>query len=92
MRCEHKDLGLKHCSVSEREVYSHLVTIEVGVESRTYEWVETYSLTFHEFRLERLNTKAVQCRSTVKEYRVAFQDILKNIPYHRVLTVNNFLC
>jgi hypothetical protein len=32
----------------------HLVTVEVGVESSTYEWVQLDGLAFDEFRLKCL--------------------------------------
>ena len=61
-------------------MYSHLVTIEVGVERCTYEWVKLYSLTFYKDWLECLNTKSVECRRTVKHNRVLLDNILKYIP------------
>jgi hypothetical protein len=41
-------------------VHSHLVTVKVGVESRTNERVQLDSLAFDQARLERLNGQAVQ--------------------------------
>ncbi len=46
-------------------MYGHLVTIEVGVERVTYEWVYLDSVTFDKYRLESLDTKSVQSRSAV---------------------------
>ena len=66
VRSKHKDLCFHNGSVAQRQVYSHLVTIEVGVECRTYERVKLDCLSFDKFWLECLNTKTVQRRSTVK--------------------------
>ena len=92
MWSQHQDLSFKNCSVTEWQVNSHLVTVEVSVESCTYERVQSDSLTFNEFRLESLDTETVQCRSTVQQYWVSFQYVFENIPNDRVFTVNDFLC
>ena len=70
---------------------SHLVTVEVGVESCTNKGMQLNSFTFNKFWLECLNTKPVQCRSTVQQNRMSFQYIFKNIPNNRIFAVNNFL-
>ena len=70
---------------------SHLVTVEVSVECRTDEGVQTESLTFYEAGLEGLDTQTVQGRSTVQKYRVTLQDIFQNIPNQRILAVHNLL-
>jgi hypothetical protein len=56
MRCEHQDLCLEYGCIAKRNVNSHLVTVEVGIESGTNERVKLNSFTFDEFRLEGLDT------------------------------------
>src|SRR5512133_543920 len=70
---------------------SHLVTVEVGVESRTNKRMQLNSLTFDKFRLECLYTKPVQRRCAVHQNRMPFQYICQDVPNNRILTVNYFL-
>ena len=70
---------------------SHLVTIEVGVECSTSQWVQLYSLTLNHLRLESLDTETVKCRSTVKHYRMTLHYILQDIPNNRFATINDLL-
>ena len=43
----------------------HLVAVEVGVKRGTYQRMQLDGLTLYQNRLERLDTKSVQSRSTV---------------------------
>ena len=72
-------------------MYRHLVSIEVGVEGRTHQWVKSDSLSFDKLRLEGLNTQSVKGRGTVEQYRMSLDHILQDIPYHRFFFVNNTL-
>ena len=45
VRAEHEDLGFEHSLVTEGKMDSHLVTVEVGVESRTGQRVKLDCLT-----------------------------------------------
>ena len=92
MALEHQQLCLKDCLVRERKVYSHLVTIEVSIERCTCQWVQLDSLTLNKLWLEGLNTETVKCWSTVQENWMSLHDILKNIIYDWLTTVNNTLC
>ena len=56
VRLKHEQLSLQDCLVGKWKVNSHLVTIEVGVERCTCEWVELDSLTFNHAWLECLDT------------------------------------
>ena len=51
---------------------SHLVSVEIGVERCTNQWMKLDSLTFYKNRFKCLNTKSVQCRSTVQHNRMLF--------------------
>ena len=59
----------------------HLVAVEVGVESSASKRMKFYGSAFDKYRLKRLNTESVKCRSTVKQYRVIFNYVFENIPY-----------
>ena len=63
------------------KVYGHLVTVEVGVECCTYQGMELDRLTFYQNGLEGLDTKSVQCRSTVQHNRMLFDYILQYVPH-----------
>ena len=91
VRRQHKNLSFQHGSIAKRQVNSHLVTIEVGVECRTSKWVKLDSLSFNHLRLECLNTKTVQCRGTVQQNWVTFHYIFQNIPDNSIFSVNNLL-
>ena len=72
-------------------MYSHLVTVEVGVESGTSQRVQLNGLTLNHLGLECLDTQTVQCRSTVQQNGVTLHYIFQNIPYYRILAVYNLL-
>jgi hypothetical protein len=57
MARKHEQLRFEGSIMRKRNVNSHLVTIEVGVESRTNERVQTDRFTFDQHRLEGLNTR-----------------------------------
>ena len=48
--------------------------------------------TLNHLGLECLDTQTVQCRSTVQQNWVTLHYIFQNIPYYRILAVNNLLC
>ena len=91
MRTEHKELGFHNGSISQRKVHGHLVTIEVGVESRTSERMKLNGFTLYHSRLESLDTQSVQGRGTVKQYRMTLHHILEDIPDYWILAVHNLL-
>ena len=77
---EQHEAALCLCFLSKWQMGSHLVTIEVGVESHTCQWMQADSLTFYKDWLEGLDTKSMQCRSTVQHYWVLLNYIFKNVP------------
>src|SRR5690606_9891692 len=91
VRRQHQDRRFEDRLLTERNVYRHLVTVEVGVKRRTYERVKLNSLTFNQLGLEGLDTETVQRRSTVEQYRVTLEYVFKDIPDHRILTVDDLL-
>mgnify|MGYP001114713164 CR=1 FL=1 len=66
MGSKHKDLCFKYCGIAQGHMHSHLVTVEVGVECRTYQGMKLYSLTLDKFGLEGLYTQPVKGRGTVQ--------------------------
>src|SRR5690606_6150093 len=87
----HQDLGFQDCRIAQGQMHSHLVTVKVGVERGTHQRVQLDGLTFYQRRLESLDTQTVQCRRTVKEYRMTFQYVFQYIPYDRIFAVDDFL-
>ena len=59
----------------KRYVNSHLVSVEVCVKACADERMELDSTTFYEYRLECLDRKSVECRSTVQKYRMVLNDL-----------------
>ena len=91
VRLQHQNLSFQNRFVAQRQMHSHLVTVEVGIERRTSQRMQLDSLTFYHLGLESLDTQAVQCRSTVQQHRVSFHHVFQNIPNHRLLAVYNLL-
>ncbi|MNH22191.1 hypothetical protein D3C79_820360 [compost metagenome] len=69
-----------------------MVTVKVGVVSRTYERVKTDSMTFYQDRFKGLDTKSVQRRGTVQQNRMFSDDFFKDIPHFRTYTLNFTFC
>ena len=76
----------------QRQMDSHLVTVEVGVECGTNQRVQLNRFTFYQNRLERLDTQTMQRRGTVQHNRMLFDDVLENVPYLRLEFLDHFLC
>ena len=91
MALKHQYLCFKNSLVAQWKVNGHLVTVEVGVERGTSQWVKLNSLTLYKFRLESLNTQTVKCRRTVQHDRVSLHNILENVPDNGFATINNLL-
>ena len=88
---EHQNLSFQHGLIAQRQVNSHLVTIEVGVERCTSQRVELDSLALDHLWLECHHRQTVKRRSTVQKHRVTFHHVLKNIPNHRLTAVHDLL-
>ncbi len=73
-------------------MHGHLVTIEVGVEGLTHEWVQLDSLTFDEHGLERLDTETVKCWSTVQQHRVLLNHVAKHVPHLHTTPLDHTFC
>ena len=62
-------------------MHSHLVTVEVGVEGRTDEWVQLDGRTLDEVGFECLDRQTVQRRSTIQEHQVFLDDFFEHVPH-----------
>jgi len=88
---KHQDLSLEHGFIAQREVNSHLVAIEVGIERGTCQRVKLNGLTLDEFRLECHHRKTVERGSTVEEHRVTLHDILEDVPNDGFAAIDDLL-
>ena len=61
-------------------MHRHLVTIEVGIECRTDQWVDLDGLAFDQLRLKGLDAQTVQGWRTVEQHRMLGDDLFKDIP------------
>ena len=75
----------------KRDMDGHLVAIEVGVEARANEWVETDGVTIDKNRLEGLDRKSMKGWSTVKKNRVLTNDFFDDVVDFRIVGVDEFI-
>ena len=89
LRCQdivygkHQESCFCLCFYAQRYVYRHLVSVEVGVERSTCQWVKLDSLTFNQYRFECLDTQSVESRGTVQHYRMFLDNAFENVPNFR---------
>ena len=92
VRREHQatsfELGFKR----QRDVHSHLVTVEVGVESRANERVQLDGLAFDQLRLKGLNAETVQGRCTVEHHGMLVNHFFQDVPNDGFLVIHHLLC
>ena len=72
-------------------MHGHLVAVEVGVERGADQRVQLDGLAFDQHGLERLDAEAVQRRRTVQHDRVFADDVLEDVPDHRLLAFDQLL-
>ncbi len=65
----------------ERHVDRHLVAVEVSVESRTDQRMQGDRLALDEYRLERLDRKAVKRRRAVEHDGMVLDDLIQDVPH-----------
>ena len=87
----HEDACLGLRLNRQRQVHSHLVTVEVGVERRTGERVKLDGLTLNELRLEGLDTETVQGGCTVEQHRALTNNFFEHVPHLGLGTLNGAL-
>ena len=93
VRGEQQETALCLCLYGQRKMHCHLVSVEVRVERGTNQRMQLDCLTLYQDRLECLDTKTMQCRSTVQHNRMLFDDVFQHIPYLRLYqTLYHLLC
>ena len=88
---EHEQPALELCLERQRHVHGHLVTVEVGVERRADERVNSDGLAFDEHRLERLDAEPVERRRAVEQHRVVADDLLEDLVHLGALALHDLL-
>ena len=73
------------------DVYGHLVAVEVGVVSSTYQRVQLNRFTLNQHRLKGLDSKAVQGWCAVEQHRVLANHLGEDIPHFRWLALYHLL-
>ena len=73
----------------ERDVYGHLVAVEVRVVGGADERVQLDGLAFDEQRLEGLDAEAVQRRGAVQQNRVFLDHVGQDIPYDQLFALHH---
>ncbi|RMO83569.1 hypothetical protein ALQ34_05340 [Pseudomonas syringae pv. maculicola] len=86
-QCTRFELGFQR----QRNVNSHLVTVEVGVVRGADQRVKLNSLTFDQNRFKCLDAKTVKRWRTVQKHRVFANDFGKNVPDFWQLALDHFL-
>ena len=71
---------------------SHLVTVEVSVECMTNKWMKLQCLSIYKYWLKCLESKTVECRSSVEHYRMLFYYIIEDAPYFWSSLFDHSLC
>src|SRR5438034_8510023 len=64
----------------KRHMHSHLVAVEIGVESRADQRVELNRFALDQHRLERLDAEAMERRRSVEHYGMLANDLVEDIP------------
>ncbi len=88
---EHEQTALELRLERERHVHGHLVAVEVGVERRADERVDTDGLPFHEHRLERLDSQTVERRRAVQQHRVVANYVFEDLVHLGALALHDLL-
>ena len=91
VRRQHQHAGFDLRFRRQRNVYRHLVAVEVGVERRANQRVDLDCFAFHQHRLECLNAQTVKGRSAVQHHRMVFDDLFQDVPNDRFLLFHHFL-
>ncbi len=75
----------------QRNVYGHLVAIEVRVERGADERMQLDRLAFDENRLERLNAETMQRRRAVEQHRMLADHLFEDVPHLGALALDELL-
>ena len=81
VRREHQHAALELRLVRQRHVHRHLVAVEVGVERRADQRMNTDGLALDEHGLERLNTEAMERGRAIEQHRMVANDLFENLEH-----------
>ena len=84
---QHQDAGLGLSLGRQRQVDSHLVAVEVGVEGVAHQRVHLDRLALDQHRLERLDAQAMERGCAVEQHRMLGDHLFQHVPdlgHHRV--------
>ena len=88
---QHQQTRLGLCFGGQRNVDSHLVAVEVGVEGRAVQGMQLQGAALHQHRLKGLNAQAVQRRCTVQHDGVVLDDLVQRVPHLGAALVHHLL-
>ena len=88
---EHEDARLGLRLRGQRDVDSHLVAVEVGVERGAAQGMQLERTALDQHGLERLNAQAVERRCAVEHDRMILDDDLERVPDLGALLVDHLL-
>src|SRR5690348_6795014 len=91
VRREHQNAGFNLGLRRKRDVHRHLVAVEIGVKCRAHQRVDLDGLAFHQHRLKRLNTQAVQGGSAVEQHGVVLNHLFQDVPHDEILLLHHLL-
>ncbi len=87
----HQGAGFELRFQRQRDVHSHLVAVEVGVECRAHQRVQLDRLTLDQDGLKRLNAQTMQSRCTVEQHGMFADHLLQHVPDLRLLPFHHAL-
>ena len=87
---QHQKAGFRLCFCRQRHVNRHLIAVEVGVVSSTYQRMQLKSTAFYQNWLKRLNAQSMQRRRTVQQNRMVFDYNIQRIPNLGAGTFHHF--
>ena len=88
---QHEQTCLGLCLNGQRQMHSHLVTVEVGVKCGTNQRMQLDCTAFYQNRLECFDTQTVQRRCTVEQNRMTLDDGLECVPNLRLAALYHLL-
>ncbi|MNX61114.1 hypothetical protein D3C86_920390 [compost metagenome] len=91
VRRHHQDARFELRFQRQRDVNSHLVAVEVGVERGTDQRVQADGLALDQLRLERLDAQTVKRRRAVQHDRVFPDHFFQDVPDLRLLALDHAL-
>ncbi|KAF5036489.1 hypothetical protein DSECCO2_574550 [anaerobic digester metagenome] len=88
---EHQHSGFNLRFQRKRDIYTHLVAVEVRVEGNADHGMQLDGFVVGKYRHEGLDTQTVQSGSAVQEYGVILHHVFQNAPDLRLFLFDEFL-